>query len=87
MSEKQNGFLKILKDYFIVIVAFATIVGSFYVLQSNSKQHEERIQKLETKVSNTDERIAQNSERLARIEEKLELIYSVLIKNFNKLNK
>jgi uncharacterized coiled-coil protein SlyX len=87
MSEKQNGFLKILKDYFIIIVAFATIVGSFYALQANSKQHGERIQKLETKVSITEDKIAQNNERLARIEEKLELIYSVLIKNFNKFNK
>jgi hypothetical protein len=86
MSEKPNGFLKILKDYFIVIVAAATIVGSFYALQANQRTQEERIAKLEAKMVNTDEKLASTNERLARIEEKLEIIYSVIVKNLNKCN-
>jgi len=84
MSEKQNNLLKIIRDYFLIIVAFTTIVGSFYVLQASSKQHEERITKLEQKTASTDEKLASTNERLARIEEKLELIYSVLVKSINK---
>jgi|YNPMSStandDraft_1061717.scaffolds.fasta_scaffold158817_2 uncharacterized coiled-coil protein SlyX len=87
MNIENNNLLKIIKDYFLIIVAFATIVGSFYVLQSNSKQHEERIQKLETKVSTTDDKIARTNEKLARIEEKLEIIYSMLVKNLSKFDK